>query len=194
MRKVSLDEIQGLERYEQARPEFRRRIIDLKKHRRVAVGDRVTLVFENHDTMLFQVQEMLRAEHIVDLDRVRDELEVYNALVPDPGELSATLLIEITDADEIRPELVRLIGIDEALRLEIGDRFVVPGQFEPGRSKEDKLSAVQYVRFVLDEAARVAFVSGAAPVRLVIDHPNYRHAATIDDAVRASLAVDLRAP
>lgn len=194
MRKISLDEIQGLERYEQGREQFRRRIIDLKKQRRVSVGDRVTLVFENHDTMLFQVQEMLRAERIVDVDKVRDEIEVYNALVPDPGELSATLLIEITESDRIRDELVRLIGIDEAVRLEIGDRFAIRGQFEPGHSKEDKLSAVQYVRFVFDDAARAAFVSGTEPVRLVIEHPSYRHAAVLTDPVRASLAQDLATP
>src|SRR5436309_9402446 len=116
MNKVTLDEIAGIERYEQVRPEFRRRIIEMKKHRRVSVGDRVTLVFENHDTMLFQIQEMLRAERITDMDRVRDELDVYNALIPDRGALSATLLIEITDAAEIRPALLRLIGIDEAVR------------------------------------------------------------------------------
>jgi hypothetical protein len=194
MRKVSLDEIQGLERYEQSREQFRRRIIDLKKHRRVGVGDRVTLVFENHDTMLFQIQEMLRAERITDLDKVREEIGVYNVLVPDAGELSATLLIEITESDRIREDLLGLLGIDEALRLEIGDRFVIRGEFEPGHSKEDKLSAVQYVRFALGDAARAAFVGGVEPVRLVIDHPNYRHAATISDDVRASLAEDLATP
>jgi len=191
MKKVTLDEIVGLERYEQLRPEFRRRIIELKKQRRVSVGDRVTLVFENHDTMLFQIQEMLRAEHIVDLDKVRAELEVYNALIPDPGELSATLLIEITESDRIREQLVSLIGLDEAVRLEIGGRFVVAAQFEPGRSKADKLSAVQYVRFAFGEEARRAFIAGAEPVRLVIDHPNYRREAPIDGAVRRSLAHDL---
>jgi hypothetical protein len=191
VQKVVLDEIQGLERYEQSRDELRRRIIDLKKHRRVSVGDRVTLVFENHDTMLFQIQEMVRAERIVDLDKVRDEIEVYNALVPDPGELSATFLIEITESDRIRDDLLSLLGIDEAVRIEIGDRCVVRGQFEAGHSKEDKLSAVQYVRFVFDDAARAAFVGGSEPARLVIDHPNYRHAATITGAVRASLAEDL---
>src|SRR5262245_44067824 len=110
MPKVSLDEVMGLERYEQARPVFRARIIALKKNRRVSVGDRVTFVFENHDTMLFQIQEMLRAEHIVDLDRVRDEIEVYSALIPNAGELSATMLIEITEMEHIREELVRLMG------------------------------------------------------------------------------------
>jgi len=121
MNRVTLDEILGLERYEQVRDDFRRQIIAMKKDRRVAVGDRVTFVFENHDTMLFQIQEMVRTEHITDLDKIRDELEVYNALVPDGHELSTTMLIEITDSDHIREELVQLIGIDEAVRLEIGD-------------------------------------------------------------------------
>ncbi len=197
VKKVSLDEIVGLERYEQMRPEFRRRIIALKKHRRVAVGDRVTFVFENHDTMLFQIQEMLHAEHIVDVDKIRDELDVYNALIPDAGELSATMLIEITDSAHIREELVSLIGIDEAVRLEIGDPnsggFVLPGCFEAGRSKEDKLSAVQYVRFGFQPGARAAFLAASQPVRLIIDHPRYRHSTAIEGAVRASLARDLEA-
>jgi uncharacterized protein DUF3501 len=193
MKKVALDEIAGIERYEQLRPEFRRRIIDMKKHRRVAVGDQVTFVFENHDSMLFQIQEMLRAEHIVDLDRVRAELDVYNALIPEPGELSATMLIEITEAERIREQLVRLIGIDEAVRLEVGRCPPIRAQFEPGRSKEDKLSAVQYVRFALDDDARTAFIHRADPVRLVIDHPNYRQTALLDGAVRRALAQDLEA-
>ncbi|MFI5396225.1 MAG: DUF3501 family protein [Candidatus Binatia bacterium] len=197
MNKVTLDEILGLERYEQIRPEFRQRLIEMKKDRRVAVGDRVTFVFENHDTMLFQVQEMVRAEHLVDLDRIRDEIDVYNALVPAGDELSATMLIEITESDRIREELVQLIGIDEAVHLEIGDPprggFTVHGEFEAGRSKADKLSAVQYVRFHFDAPARKAFIDGTQPVRLVIDHPNYRHSAAIDGAVRQSLARDLEA-
>src|SRR5919198_5756717 len=106
MRKVTLDEIVGLERYEQMRPEFRRRIIELKKQRRVSVGDWVTFVFENHDTVFFQIQEMLRTEHIVDVDKVRDEINVYNDLIPDPGTLSATMLIEIIEADRIRERLL----------------------------------------------------------------------------------------
>lgn len=195
MNKVTLDEILGLERYEQIRPEFRQRLIEMKKDRRVAVGDRVTFVFENHDTMLFQVQEMVRAEHLVDLDRIRDEIDVYNALVPAGDELSATMLIEITESDRIREELVQLIGIDEAVRLEIGDPpsggVTIHGKFEAGRSKADKLSAVQYVRFHFDAPARQAFLDGAQPVRLVIDHPNYRHSAAIDGAVRRSLGRDL---
>ncbi len=196
MKKVTLDEVLGLERYEQLRDAARQRIIQMKKQRRVAVGDQVTFVFENHDTMWFQIHEMLRAERIVDLDRIRDELDVYNGLIPEPGELSATMLIEITEESQIRERLVSLIGIDEAVTMEIGDkaaasRWCIRGEFEAGRSKEDKLSAVQYVRFPFSAAARAAFIDGVQPVRLVIDHPNYRHQALLDDAVRRSLAQDL---
>lgn len=190
MAKIKLDEIVGLERYEQLRGEWRQRIIELKKARRVAIGDRITLVFENHDTMLFQTQEMLRAERIVDLDRIREEIDVYNELIPNTDELSATMLIEITDSQRIRDELVKLIGIDEALFLHIGEDIVVQAQFEPGRSKEDKLSAVQYVRFPLAPPAKAAFC-GDAELALVITHPNYAHRANVPGNVRASLIRDL---
>ncbi len=193
MKKLSLDEIQGLERYEQTRSAVRARIIELKKHRRVSVGDRVTFVFENRDTMLFQVQEMLRAERIVDIDKVREELEVYNELIPGPNQLSATLFLEITDSSDVRAELARLLGINECVSLRIGKQGGVPAQFEPGRSTDEKLSAVQYVRFDLDDPAKHAFVSGAEGVELVVDHPNYRHVVRLAEPVRASLAADLLA-
>lgn len=192
IRPVTLEEIVGLDRYESIRDEFRRHIIALKRDRRVAVGDEITFVFENHDTVLFQIQEMVRAERITDLDAVRAEIEVYNASLPLPGQLSATMLIEITQQDEIEQRLQRLLGIDEAVRVEIGPEHVVAAEFEPGRSTADKLSAVQYVRFSLPPPARRAFADPVVTARLVIDHPNYRAAAAIVNGVRASLAEDLR--
>jgi hypothetical protein len=192
MRLVTLADIAGLARYEEIRDSFRRRIIDLKRARRVPVGGHVTFVFENFDTVLFQVQEMLRAERITDLDRVREEIDVYNELIPGDGELSATMLIEITEQDRVRPELQRLIGIDECVWLEVGDGRV-RAVFEPGRSSEEKLSAVQYVRFPLDAAARRGFAASEVPVRLVIEHENYREQTPIAGDVRRSLAADLGA-
>src|SRR4029434_3808044 len=102
IRPVTLNDVVGLERYEALRDEIRRRIIALKRSRRVSVGPEITFVFENHDTVYFQIQEMLRAERITDLDAVRAELEVYNALLPQPGGLSATLLIQLTEQEEVR--------------------------------------------------------------------------------------------
>lgn len=191
MQKVTLAEVVGLERYEHVRPEFRRHIIDLKKIRRVAVGDRLTFVFENHETVLYQIQEMLRAERITDLDKVRFEVDTYNDLIPADGELFATMLIEITEQERIRPELVRLIGIDKAVSLRIGKNFSVPAVFEAGRSKEDNVSAVQYVRFPLPSAARAAFRDEQQEVMLVIDHPNYQARTLLSPELRRSLAAEL---
>ena len=191
MQKVTLDEIIGLERYERIRPEFRQRIIALKKNRRVTVGDRITFVFENHDTVLFQIQEMARTERIIDLDKIRFEVDTFIELIPAEGELSATMLIEITQQEQIRPELVRLIGIDQAVALHIGERCRVPAVFEPGRSKEDNLSAVQYVRFPLAPEARATFQDERQEALIVIDHPNYRARTVLPSAVRHSLAVEV---
>jgi hypothetical protein len=193
IRPVTLDDVVGLERYEEIRVDLRRRVIALKRNRRVPVGGEVTFVFENHSTVFFQIQEMLRAERITDLDAVRDELTVYNGLLPRPGELSATMLIEITRAEEAVTRLNELLGIDECVRLEIGADQVVPATFEEGFSKEDKLSAVQYVRFALSEAQQNSFRRAAVTARLVIDHRNYRATTLLEGDVRASLMDDLSA-
>jgi hypothetical protein len=103
------------------------------------------------------------------------------------------MLIEITEQAQIADRLLSFLGIDEAVRLEIGhDR--IRGEFEAGRSKEDKLSAVQYVRFAVPPAARRAFAEPQVPVRLVIDHPRYREEAVLGGAVRESLSADLGEP
>lgn len=189
MKKIILDDILGFAAYEKVRDEFRREIIDKKKVRRVAVGDNISLVFENRDTVIFQIQEMLRAERITDLDKIREEIAVYNELIPNPGELSATLFIEIEDQTHLRDELLKFLGIDEAVVFKVGGQRIA-GRFEDGRSKEDKISAVQYVRFRFDDAARQAFVSGA-PSEIVVDHANYHATRVLDPAVRQSLSQDL---
>ena len=192
IRAVTLDDVMGLERYEQEREATRRRIIALKKNRRIEVGDCVSFVFENHDTVFFQVQEMLRAESITDLDAVREELEVYNAMLPQPGQLSATMLIAITDSDRIEERLNEMLGIDERVCLFVGEHRVA-GEFEPGRSREDRLSAVQYVRFVFDESMLSDFCDEQIRVALSIDHKAYDFATEISGASRRSLIEDLAA-
>jgi hypothetical protein len=189
MNKISLDDVLGFTAYEKIRQNFRAEIIEKKKRRRVSVGDKVSLVFENRDTVLFQIQEMLRAERIADLDKIREEIAVYNELIPNPGELSATLFLEIEDQGRLREELLEFLGIDEAVSIKVGSH-VVPGRFEEGRSKEDKISAVQYVKFPFSGEARAALAEGA-PVELVIDHPNYRAQAVLAPEAQQSLAQDL---
>ncbi len=189
MNKILLDDILGFTAYEKVRQEFRQGIIEKKKLRRVAVGEKVSLVFENRDTVIFQIQEMLRAERIADLDKIREEIAVYNELIPNPGELSATMFLEIEDQTHLRDELLKFLGIDEALTLNVGGHSI-RGQFEEGRSKEDKISAVQYVRFPFSAAVRQAFISGAR-AELAIDLATYRDKAVLTAEQQKSLAADL---
>jgi Protein of unknown function (DUF3501) len=189
MNKITLDDILGFAAYEQVRREFREDIIDKKKRRRVSVGDKVCLVFENRDTVIFQIQEMLRAERITDLDKIREEIAVYNELVPNPGELSATLFLEIEDQTHLREDLLKFLGIDEVVFLNVGGHSI-RGRFEDGRSKEDKISAVQYVRFPFEPKARRAFVDGER-AELRIEHPNYKASTLLTPEVQKSLAEDL---
>jgi len=190
MKPIEQNEILGLGSYEQIRDRFRRRVIDLKKDRRIGVGDRVTLVFENRDTLLFQIQEMLRAERISSPRGVQAEIDVYNPLLPSADELSATLFVEITDAARIREDLHGLVGIDEHVSLALGDR-AVRARFEPGRSTEERLASVQYIRFPVGGEARSLLLDASTPVALEIDHPRYQHRVELTAATRESLADDL---
>lgn len=177
MKPLVLEDIKNLHEYELERPEFRQRVIDLKKRRRVPVGPLMTLVFENRDTIRFQVQEMARVERIVRPDKVQEELDVYNELLPGAGEVSATLFIEVTDPERIQSTLDGFIGLDEPgkLSLRVGER-VYPASFAAGQSREDRISAVHYVRFALGRAGRAA-LEGGAPAELEVRHADY-HART----------------
>ena len=192
MRPVAPAEILNLYEYEKVREERRRAVIALKQRRRVTVGRYLSFVFENRQTVWFQIQEMCRAERIVDDAKIAEEVEVYNTLLPRPGELAATMFVEIGDASQIKPVLDRLLGIDtrDYVRLEVGPHVSV-GTFEAGHSDEElgKLSAVHFVRFALPPAARRVFRD--APVTLVVDHPNERARATLSDEVKRSLGADL---
>jgi hypothetical protein len=190
MKKIEQRDILELGAYEEIRERFRARIIALKRDRRISVGDRVALVFENRDTLLFQIQEMLRSERITAEHAVQAEIDVYNPLLPDAGELSATLFVEITDSARIREDLHGLVGIDEHVALVIGSRRV-PARFEPGRSTEERLASVQYIRFPVGADTRAELLDPATKVTLQIDHPRFGHQTELPPAMRRSLADDL---
>jgi hypothetical protein len=174
--------------YETVRDQFRREIIEAKKDRRVTVGPVITFLFENRLTVKFQVQEILRAERITDPKAVAEEVEGFNTMLPGPGELSATLMIELRGSEaEVKAELQRLYGLSRHLWLEVGGgRLQIemePGREEPGRG----VAAVQYVRVKVPDAQALA----RGPATLAIDHPHYDHRAALSDATRRSLAQDL---
>jgi hypothetical protein len=189
VRRITRADIKGPAIYAGIRDDYRRHIIALKKPRRIVIGDRVSLVFENRHTLTLQIEEMLRAESITRDEQIREEIEVYNEMMPTPDSLSATLFIELPpDADPV-VELGRLVGLDEHVLLRIGPHEL-RAAFEPGRSTEDKISAVQYVRFPLSAEARAALATPGTPVVIAIDHPSYTHEVRASDETRASLAND----
>jgi hypothetical protein len=192
-RGIALGDVVNFFEYERVRDERRRRVIALKEKRRVEVGPYLSFVFENRETLLFQIQEMCRAERIIDDAKVQEEIDVYRALLPAPGELSATVFIEIADKDQIKPVLDRFMGIDVGphVWLEMGRGIRVPGTFEAGHSDEEKgkLAAVHFVRFAFSPEAVRAFRE--SEVYLVVDHPAARVRTRLADPTKAELLTDL---
>ena len=190
MKPIALSDIKGPTIYAGIRDDFRKRIIELKRDRRITVGDRVTLVFENRHTLLFQIEEILRAESLTQRDQIQAEIDVYNQLLPTDDSLSATLFIEVPPDADARAELDRLIGLDEHLILHVGPH-AVRAEFEPGRSTDERISAVQYTRYRLSPDERQALHTAGTAVEMEIDHPEYRHRTRASEEMRASLAADL---
>jgi hypothetical protein len=187
---LSAPELLDLVAYEKARGRYLPRVIEYKRARRVPVGDELTFVFESRETVRFQVQEMLRAERTVDDAGIQDELDVYNELIPRDGELSATLMIEIEDAAQVRSVLDRLIGIDEHVWLDVGDASV-RARFDPKQFQQDRIAAVQFVRFPLGPALAARFRDPSVRARLRVDHPRLKAEAELRGEVHAALARDL---
>ncbi len=179
--------------YEQRRQAVRQRMIELKRRRRIAVGDHVTLLFENRDTVRFQIQEMIRAERIVDPGKVQEELDVYNALLPAEGELSATLFIELTDNERLKEELDGFKGIDrgKTVCLKAGPHTVY-GEFEGGHSNDEKISAVHFVKFRPDARFKEALASHANSVAVSVRHAAYQGEASAPEDLRVEWLVDLQ--
>lgn len=180
--------------YAAQRATIRREIIALKKRRRIGVGPLVTLVFENRQTLLFQIQEMIRVERIVDPAKIQDELDVYNALLPQPGELSATVMIEITDEERIKEILDSFENFDrpDTLAITVQDHAVFAG-FEAGHSKEGKMSAVHFVRFRIPPPCAQALKAADTPASIKISHEHYVMETTVPLALREEWLKDLEA-
>jgi len=192
MQKVAASEILDLTAYEKVRPEFLEKMIEYKRPRRIGVGEDLCFIFENRDTVIFQIQEMTRAERTVAPEAIAAEVAVYNDLVPGADELSATLMIQIPDATKIRSQLDRLVGIDEHVFLDV-DGSAVRATFDAKQFEADRISAVQYVRFPLGAELAAKFREPRVPVALCVDHPNYSGRTGISGEARASLAADLAA-
>lgn len=190
MKPVAREEILGLADYEAIRPLFRSRVIAQKKRRRFAVGPHASVVFENHDTALLQIHEMLRAERITNERAILHEIATYNRLVPGPAELSATFMFEIAGEAEREAFLRRAKDVEKHMRLLV-DGVGCPAAWDPEREHTERTSAVHYLRVPLPAPAVAAIRAAAARVDFVVDHGAYRHAAEAPREVVRSLAGDL---
>jgi len=187
--KLTLQDIKDIATYEKERPEFQKHIIALKKRRRVSVGDKVTLLFENRETVRSQIQEMCRVERIVHDDKIQEEIDVYNGLIPEPNHLAATVFVEIVQMDQIRAILDSLIGLDEHVSIQIG-KEKIPAIFEPGRSRDDRIAAVQYVSFKFSPEQIELLKDESVDLYLTTDHPNYKEQAVVSSDIRREFVSD----
>lgn len=193
MAHLSPADLYSLEEYARIRPEFRKRIIEHKKHRRVAIGPNAALYFEDALTMQYQVQEMLRIERIFEPDGIQEELDVYNPLIPDGSNWKATFMLEFDDVEERKSALAGMIGIDKAVWIQVAgfDKVRPISNEDLERETEDKTSSVHFMRFELSQEM-VDALHGGTGLSMGIDHPAYDYTVSeLDNSVRESLLQDL---
>ena len=191
MKKIDRSEILDLGAYEQIRPHFRNRVIELKRSRRLQLGEHMSFVFENHDTMLLQIQEMLRTERITKEQAIVHELETYNELVPDPGNLSATQFIEYDDPTERSDMLARFATLRDQVHLQLGERRVTAKFTIQFGEEMDRLPAVNYLTFEVGADGAALLRDADTPGALVVPPPDYSHEMALPPALRQELADDL---
>jgi hypothetical protein len=191
-RKLTVQDIDDIRAYERVREAFRAEMIETRRRRRVPLGTMVSLAFESRETIKFQIQEMARVESITTDEGIQDELDAYNPLIPEVGELCATLFIELTSDEAIREWLPKLVGIEQSvlLRLPNGDevRSIVDPQHAAQLTRPDVTAAVHYLKFELTDQERAAFGPGAV---LAIDHPQYQEETELSSATVSELLEDL---
>ncbi len=195
MTQITRDSLLTLEAYAKARQEFRARVMAHKKHRKVRLGENVTLIFEDELTIRYQIQEMLRVEKIFEEEGIRDELQTYGVLVPDGSNWKATMMIEYADPAERAARLAQLIGIEDKVWVRVQDHAAVYAIADEDleRETEEKTSSVHFLRFELAPDMIRALRQGAV-LSMGIDHPFYQaRVEPVDAAVRDSLLNDLAA-
>jgi hypothetical protein len=192
MKKIDLTDIKNIHEYEKIRQDFRKKIIEIKKNRRVFVGDFFTFLFENRETVIFQIEEMIYAERIIDEKAIQNEIDIYNKLLPAENELSATLFIEVVGHEESKKFLSSLKDLDKnCVSLKIGNKHVVYAEFDKNQINENSIGAVQYLKFKLTPKQREQLLNSDDIIFICIDHPKYDEYTAISDEIRSSIHHDL---
>jgi hypothetical protein len=192
MNQLSREDLFSLEQYAEQRADFRSRVLEHKKYRRVNIGPNLALYFEDRLTVQYQVQEMLRIEKIFEADAIREELEAYNPLIPDGDNLKCTAMLEFKDVELRRERLAQLVGIEHLvwLRVDGFDKVYAISNEDLERSTEEKTSAVHFMRFELTPEMKHALKRGAG-LSLGSDHAGYPFSTEVPAAIRKALIEDL---
>lgn len=189
MKPIARDELLELGAYERIRENFLRSVLERKRPRYVKLGEHMTALFENRDSVLFQIQEMLRTERITQEAAISHELATYNALVPGDAELSATLFVEYQDREERERMLRALAGLEDKFRLRVGNELLPVVPDERGTDRE-RTMAVHYVKFPLSATALAALKAGTTEVALEVVHPAYTASSVLSPVTLQSLRDD----
>ena len=177
--------------YEMIRPHFRTRVIEEKRTRHVLLGEHMYANFENRDSVLLQVQEMLRTERITSESGIAHEIETYNELIPGDGQLSFTMFVAIADKETRERVLTELAGLERHVGLEVDGVLYPAVQKPPPGARDDRTTAVHYFKVPLSDEARARIVSKQASAALVVNHPQYAVKSALGAATLARLADDL---
>ena len=190
---VRVSEIVDIAAYEKIRPDFRSMVLEAKEPRRIGVGPDFSFLFENRLTVRYQIQEMMRTERIVLDGAIAHELRTYNELIPPPGSLSATLLLEYDEPTVRDHQLRQLIGIENHVKLLVGGLPPVPAVFDTRQMNDQRVSAVQYLQFHLTESHRRSWdeEGGRGKVGLSVDHAHYSFQTILSPSSIRALAEDL---
>jgi aspartyl/asparaginyl-tRNA synthetase len=193
---LEVSDIWDLREYERIREDYRKKIIELKKLRRVSIGPFISVVFENKETVRFQIQELARAEKILDDSLIKKELEIYNVLLPGPGILGITLLIELTTKQDLQTYLPKLVGIENHFKMIVksphgSKEFYAECEKEHGEtlSRSDITSSVHYLILEIPAGLRSSFKN--SEVDIEIDHPEYKHIARLSEATIKDLSYEV---
>jgi hypothetical protein len=189
-RKLQMADIEPLAAWNSHRAATLQHIIQLKQARRVALGAHLSVVFENRQTVLFQVQEVLRAEFITEPECIRAEIDGYNRLIPEPGELCATLFIELLDSRYRARDIGAFVGVERAVELRVAE-YRIAAQSDLVEPSSGRTQAVHYLRFSFTSGEAEVF--GRSRVELAVRLPRYRASAQLSGATAAALAEDLAA-
>jgi hypothetical protein len=192
MEKLNKSDLFSLEEYSINRDSFRKKVLEEKQHRKVYIGEHVVLLFENKNTIQYQIQEMLRIEKIFDAEGIQEELDAYNPLIPDGSNLKAVMLIEYPDVEERKEKLKILKGIEKKIWIKVGSHNKVFAIADEDLEREDetKTSAVHYLRYEFS-ASMINDWKNDSSVVMGIDHENYKSSETIISSdISSSLSGD----